>query len=127
MIDYKNLVDEFQKGVVGLGHGYHQEYIPGNSVACIKAKLLAEECEELCQELYAEFYFEKTNNKEAVLKELCDVLYIAFGIAATYDLPIEQAFIRVHENNMLKLKYPIVDGKVIKAKDHPKVDLSDLV
>jgi hypothetical protein len=54
---------------------------------------------------------------------------VIFGTAAIYGLYIEEAFARVHENNMLKLTTGNLNdlGKFVKAKDHPKVYLGDLV
>jgi len=49
-------------------------------------------------------------NKERLLKELCDVLYVTYGFAATFGLNINEAFNRVHASNMSKLGE---DGKPI--------------
>ena len=68
---------------------------------------------------------------EHMLKEVCDLLYVTLGFASRYvefeKLP--EAFKRVHENNMLKISNGTINsmGKLVKQKDHPKVDLSDLV
>ena len=71
-------------------------------------------------------------DKENLLKELADILYVVYGYAATYGLPIDAAFKRVHESNMSKLGEdgkPIYreDGKVLKGPNYKPADLSDLV
>ena len=40
------------------------------------------------------------------LDALADRLYVLFGDAATYDLPLENAFAEVHRSNMTKEKQP---------------------
>jgi predicted HAD superfamily Cof-like phosphohydrolase len=64
-----------------------------------------------------------------VLKELCDLVYVAVGTAEALDLDFDTAFTRVHNNNMLKLENTKLreDGKLLKPKDHPVVNLEDLV
>lgn len=99
-----------------------QEFVPNTETANLRAALIDEEAFEACEELSG-------GTKEGLLKELCDVLYVIFGTAVTYNLPIEEAFKIVHQNNMLKIKNGTVghNGKFIKAKDHPKCDFSKLL
>ena len=61
-------------------------------------------------------------------KEACDLLYVIFGTAANYGWPIDEDFALVHENNMLKIKTEFIgpNGKLMKSKDHPKVELPPL-
>ena len=69
----------------------------------------------------------------AELKELADLVYVAYGRARAMGYDLEEAITRVHKNNMGRMKQPDgtiqfrEDGKVMKNKDYPKVDLSDLV
>lgn len=51
--------------------------------------------------------------KAALLKELCDLVYVAVETAVKLGLPFDEGFARVHENNMTKL----IDGKVIRAEN----------
>ena len=76
--------------------------------------------------------FEGASDKENALKELADILYVVYGYAATYGLPIDEAFKRVHESNMSKLGddgKPLYreDGKVLKGPNYKPADLGDLV
>ena len=69
--------------------------------------------------------------KAELLKELSDLLYVVFGMAVTFDLPIAEAFLRVHESNMSKLGEdgkPLYreDGKVLKGPNYKAPDLLDL-
>jgi hypothetical protein len=100
-------------------------FIAGNKTARLRARLIAEEGNEVCDELES---IPEDTSEEALLKELCDVLYVVFGTAWAYDLPIWEAFKEVHKNNMLKVGYPKDQyGKTIKPKDHPKVNLKKII
>ena len=67
-----------------------------------------------------------------LLKETCDLIYVIMDMAATYGLPIGEAFNRVHRSNMSKLGEdgkPIYrnDGKVLKGPNYKEPNLKDLV
>ena len=88
----------------------------------MRFKLIIEELNE----------FTDATDKENLLKELADLLYVIYGYAATYGLPIDEAFKRVHESNMSKLGddgKPLYreDGKVLKGPNYKQADLGDLV
>lgn len=90
----------------------------------LRIKLIDEEFLELVESL-------EEGSTEEVLKEMCDLLYVIFGTATAYGLDkiLPEAFDRVHHNNLLKLERGTVreDGKLVKALDHPKVFLGDLI
>lgn len=70
--------------------------------------------------------------REALIKELADLLYVAYGLAAHIGIDIEAAFARVHAANMSKLDpetgKPLKreDGKVLKGPAYRPPDLADL-
>ena len=70
---------------------------------------------------------------EAELKELSDLVYVIYGYALSKGWNLDEALYRVHVNNVLRVTQPDgtvkrrEDGKIIKNKDFPKVNLSDLV
>ena len=93
---------------------------------------------DLLWEEACEWYDEVTNpegyhNPVAELKELADLIVVAHGRARAMGYNLKEAVVRVHKNNMGRMKQPDgtiqfrEDGKVMKNKDYPKVDLSDLV
>lgn len=95
--------------------------------AKLRARLLKEEAEEALDEASGKEY------GADLLKELADVLYVTYGWAVTRGWDLNEAFRRVHENNMGRMvqddgtiQYR-EDGKVMKNKNYPKVDLKDLV
>lgn len=92
-------------------------------LAELRGKLIVEEAGELEDALNNE-------TPEQVLKELSDLLYVILGTMVVYSLPphiVRSAFEKVHANNMAKITFGTVNeaGKLIKPKDHPKVDLSE--
>ena len=82
-------------------------------------------------------FLEETNDPngdpQAELKEMADVLFVIYGYALARGWDLEEAFFRVYENNVGRMRQDDgtikrrEDGKVIKNPNYPKVDLSDLV
>ena len=70
---------------------------------------------------------------EAELKELSDLVYVIYGYANVRGWDLDEAVRRVHENNIGRCIQPDgsiqrrEDGKILKNKDFPKVELGDLV
>lgn len=89
----------------------------------------------LIGEEYHEWADELLNNPGTALelKELTDLLYVIYGYANAKGWDIEEAFRRVHANNMGRMYQPDgkikrrADGKIMKNPDYPKVTLGDLV
>lgn len=84
----------------------------------------------LVEEEFGEF--ESATSKENLLKELADLVYVAYGYAATYGLDLDEAVRRVHTSNMSKLDdegKPIKreDGKILKSNNYKEPYLGDLV
>ncbi len=85
----------------------------------LRYKLLDEELNELkieiktlCQELQTTGTT-TVETRARMLKELSDLQYVLSGMAVSFNLPLEEAFLRVHQSNMSKL----VDGKPLKRAD----------
>ncbi len=94
-------------------------------------------------ELYADLIIEEYNEwldefgyelgSRLELKELTDLLYVIYGYANAVGWDIEEAFRRVHANNMGRMYQPDgtikrrEDGKIEKNKEYPKVNLEDLI
>jgi hypothetical protein len=99
-------------------------------------KLIYEEYEEWLDESEVErgvTYKGEPHNPQKELKELSDVVYVIFGYANARGWDLMEAIRRVHQNNIGRCLQPDgtvhrrEDGKILKNKDYPKVDLSDLV
>ena len=128
-------VVEFHKA---FGGALNEELRSGKTLS-LRMDLITEEFEELRRACVDAVFSQGKSpddkvSKEAlaeVLKELCDLLYVCYGFAATFGLPVNEAFNRVHESNMSKLGSdgkPVYreDGKVLKGKNYWKPDIEGL-
>jgi len=81
--------------------------------------------------------FEEFHKSEAActeeLKELADLIYVSYGYAEARGYDLDEALVRVHQNNLGRCIQPDgtvqrrEDGKIIKNPDYPKVQLEDLI
>lgn len=98
---------------------------PTPSLLKLRADLIAEEASEVIAEFEAEDL-----DKAALTKELADLLYVVYGAAVTFGLPLDVVFNRVHASNMSKLVdgKPLYrdDGKVLKGPNYQPPKLDDL-
>ena len=109
--------EEFRQAY-GLSNGH-------NGTRGIQKSLIDEEWSEFHQA----YHFEPEVNQ---LKELADLVYVAYQYAASQEWDLDEAMKRVHKSNMSKLdEYgkPIYreDGKVLKGPMYQPPNLSDLV
>ena len=89
----------------GLLRGEHPE-LPDLPTRGLRIKLLREEFEEYLKA-------EAEDDLVEVADALADIIYIAYGTAVAYGIPLDRVFAEVHKSNMAKL----VDGKVIRRAD----------
>ena len=88
---------------------------------------------DLIAEEFKEFMYAATEEGyEEELKELADLVYVAFQYAENMDWDLEEALDRVHKSNLSKLGLdgkPIRrrDGKIMKGPNYEPPNLSDLV
>jgi predicted HAD superfamily Cof-like phosphohydrolase len=102
-------------------------------------RLIQEEMKELGLEftnadgdLFEHGMIMSKKTRQNILKETADLLYVIFGFCVTYNLPIGEAFLRVHKSNMSKLGpdgKPIYrdDGKVLKGPHYKEASMEGLV
>ena len=94
------------------------------TVHTMQLSLMVEEIEE-----FSEAVENESDGNQ--LKELADVVYVAFQYAAARGWPLDEALDRVYESNMSKLVdgKPLrrEDGKVLKGPNYQKPYLADLV
>jgi NTP pyrophosphatase (non-canonical NTP hydrolase) len=107
----------------GINHGHNPDNLTSQSD--MRINLLVEEMEEVLNAYRYE-------NKEALLKELADLVYVTYGFAAHVGWDLDEGVRRVHESNMSKLDengQPIYreDGKVLKGPNYLPPNLKDLV
>ncbi len=95
---------------------------------------------ELIQEEFEEWYSccpsgigNVPDPTEEELKELADLVYVIYGYANARGWDLNEALYRVHSNNLGRMYQPDgsikrhENGKILKNKAYPKVDLKDLV
>ena len=97
----------------------------------MRVDLIDEEVDEALKELPMDYRPSADWDKAALTKELADLLYVTYGFAVTFGLPIDEVFDRVHRSNMSKLGddgKPIYreDGKVLKGPNYQPPELDDL-
>lgn len=104
MIDYVGMLKEF--------HEKFDHYIgilphfPPSDVIDLRERLIKEECKETTDELAGDLVL--------LADGLADLLYVVFGTALAYGIPIEEVFTEVHRTNMNK-SYDKVNGKSEKG------------
>lgn len=109
---------------------------PTQELVELRATLIEEESDELFDEMIPDYddwvpiYNDKVTPN--LIKEMCDLLYVVYGTAASFGIDIDTAFNRVHESNMSKLGEdgkPIYreDGKALKGPNYKPPTMEDLV
>ena len=91
--------------------------------------LVKEECEEFVEA--HDFMFDTPEGEPEALKELADLVYVAFQYAENMEWDLIEAYQRVHQSNMSKLgedMKPIrrEDGKILKGPNYAPPNLDDL-
>ena len=85
--------------------------------------------DEEWSEFHEAFHFQEESEQ---LKELADLVYVCYQMAASQDWDLDEAMRRVHKSNMSKLGEdgkPIyrADGKVLKGPNYKPPYLNDLI
>lgn len=91
----------------------------------LRLTLIDEEFDELVAELSLNA---SALEMPKVAKELADLIYVAYGLAVTFGIPIDEVIAEVHRSNMSKLGpdgKPLYreDGKVLKGPDYAEADV----
>ena len=108
-----------------MGQPYNQS-VNDKDLSRLRCDLIMEEVGEVFDE-----FNRPEIHPELLTKELVDLLYVVYGAAVAFGLPIDEAYDRVHASNMSKLDdngKPIFreDGKVLKGPNYKQADLFDL-
>lgn len=92
---------------------------------------LKEETEELVEAMRNYDAEPSRKHRQQLCKEWADVQVVLSNIAVYFDIPADEAFQRVHNNNMTKVadngKIRLrADGKILKPEGYVKPDMSGL-
>ena len=125
--------DDVKAFTLAMGQPVGQEVLSSDlDLLKMRTKLIEEETKEVVQEtLWEDALGNPKINKAELTKELADLLYVTYGFAVTFGLPIDEVFWRVHKSNMSKLGddgKPLYrdDGKVLKGPNYQPPKLDDL-
>jgi len=125
---YETLQNKLRKFHTSFRHPIDEPYllVGFDHKKSLRIRLIREEYEELTLSI------NENKNKEDILKELCDLVYVCIGFADTYGWDFDVAFNKVHQSNMSKLDKngdPIYrkDGKILKSELYEEPNLQDLV
>jgi predicted HAD superfamily Cof-like phosphohydrolase len=110
--------------------------IPEPETVRHRLRLLKEEMKEVEHELVSLNMARSTESRlrimERLLKELCDLRYVADGTCVSLGLPYDEAYREVHAANMTK-RFPDgtfhtnANGKVLKGPNYRPPDMSRFV
>lgn len=120
--------------VVALAESHRAQHLVSNDVPTLDAPddvkalrcaLIEEEAREFRAALEADDIVE-------VADAIADLLYVVYGAARTFGIPVREVFAEVHRSNMTKLDdngEPIVraDGKVMKGSNFSPPDLRPIL
>lgn len=70
-------------------------------------------------------------NMVEIADALADILYVVYGTAIAYGIPIDEVFDEVHSSNLSKFENgsPVrrEDGKILKGKNYFKPDIEKIL
>jgi predicted HAD superfamily Cof-like phosphohydrolase len=97
----------------------------GKAVRDLRIRILTEEFEEYLEG-------EKNNDIVEIADALADIVYIAYGTAVAYGIPLDEVFDEVHRSNMSKLDengkaIKRDDGKVLKSALYSPPDIETII
>lgn len=104
--DYSGMLKEFHKKFNHHIEEHPTSVVPDN-VFELRVKLMREELNETIAAMVDE-------NLVEIADGLADLLYVVFGTAISYGIPIDEIFTEVHRSNMTKSM--LKDEKSIKGK-----------
>lgn len=98
----------------------------GKALMNLRARLIVEEYKEVMNELGNGTHIDF--DRAALAKELADLLYVVYGTAEAYNIPIDAVFDAVHTSNMQKVTAGIVvDGKLQKPANYVAPDIEAIL
>jgi phosphoribosyl-ATP pyrophosphohydrolase len=115
-------VKEFCKA---FGHMIQEEpNWPDTDTVRLRINLIREEAAETIHALMEQ-------DVPDIAKELADLLYVTYGTAVAFGIPMDKVFDEVHRSNMSKLEdgKPVyrADGKVLKGKDYKSANIEKVL
>lgn len=101
--------------------------LPGEidwKLAHLRADLIDEESDEAQEAILLR------HNRAHIAKELADLVYVAYGAAHFYKIPLTEVVAEVHRSNMTKFVGGIKrreDGKLLKGANYEEADVQGVL
>ena len=114
MIDYLEMVREFHYKYDH--HTQNRPVWPPAATIDLRDKLIREEAGE----------FHSSYTMIQIADAIGDLLYVTFGAALAYGIPIEEVFTEIHRSNMTKSTEKNEFGKSIKG-DYSPADIESIL
>jgi NTP pyrophosphatase (non-canonical NTP hydrolase) len=113
----------------------HPTNVPMNSGNFdVRIRLMKEEMSELFDEMIALHEKLKSvgttiewEHVAALCKEMADVVFVIYGTALTYGIPMDKIFTEVVKSNLSKSDEKDENGKTIKGSDYHEPNLTDIL
>ena len=116
---------------------FHQEVKekpgnPGRDISDLRFELIQEEVEEL-EVALDDYDIDRTKEDFVKIADaLTDILYVVYGAAHSFGIPIDECFQEVHRSNMTKADKdgnPIYrsDGKIMKSDRYEAPNLEQFI
>jgi predicted HAD superfamily Cof-like phosphohydrolase len=116
--NYVKSLKEFHRK---FGHAVSDSpYIPSQRIMNLRIRLIDEEASETIEAL-------QDNDLAEIADGLADLLYVVFGTAVSYGIPIDEIFNEVHRSNMTKSIDKDKGGKTIKGADWDPPRLKEIL
>jgi predicted HAD superfamily Cof-like phosphohydrolase len=115
MIDVEMMVRDFY-WKYKCRHRETPGFLPEDQLA-LRKEILVEEFAELLEAI-------EERNLRHIIKEICDLVYVAVGFAVACGLPFNESFLAVHRSNLSKDGSRRADGKITKGATYVPPDLS---
>lgn len=101
---------------------------PPTSVEQLRLNLLREEAEEVEEAVTGA---QDEDDIAAIAKELADLVYVVYGTALAYGIPLDEVIEEVHRSNMTKIvdgeAHFREDGKVLKPISFKPADIKGVL
>tara|TARA_R100000781_G_scaffold110285_1_gene75615 strand:- start:177 stop:518 length:342 start_codon:yes stop_codon:yes gene_type:complete len=78
------------------------------------------------EEFYELLHAYSNLEREDVIKEAVDLIWVTYGLLHSMDVDVDEAFEKVSNSNNSKLPFTFKEGKVQKGPNYKKPNLSEL-
>lgn len=106
--------------------------IPNYQIRKLRSLLIQEEGEEVCSVLNPEIILtlDERNHIIMIADGLADLLYVTFGTALAYGIPIDKVYKEIHRSNMTKSMFKdekSIKGKTLKGENYEPPNLAKIL